>query len=55
MPFYTCNLLLIKYREKSIKHVNDRDGSEDESTNTIGVFTTEGAKKDQISVVGTNL
>ncbi|KAJ5685666.1 Major facilitator superfamily domain general substrate transporter [Penicillium majusculum] len=40
--------------EKNVKHVNDRDGSEDESTETIGVSTTERAK-DQISVVGTNL
>lgn len=45
----------MEYREKNIKHVNDRDGSEDESTDTIGVSTTERAKKDQISVVGTNL
>ncbi|KAJ5955144.1 Major facilitator superfamily domain general substrate transporter [Penicillium viridicatum] len=41
--------------EKSIQHVNDRDGSEDESTDTIGGSTTEGAKKNQIFVAGTSL
>lgn len=55
MLVYTCDLLLMEYREKSIKHVNDRDGSEDESTDTIGGSTTEGAKKNQISVAGTSL
>ncbi|KAJ5518366.1 Major facilitator superfamily domain general substrate transporter [Penicillium expansum] len=41
--------------EKNITHANDSIDSEDESTGTIGVSTTEGAKKGQISVVGTSL
>lgn len=45
----------MEYSEKDTKHVNDRDGSEDESTDTIGASTTEGAKKDHISVVDTSL
>lgn len=47
--------MLIKCSEKNITHANDGNGSKDKSTGTLVVSTTEGAKKDQVSVVGTGL
>lgn len=41
--------------EKNIPYANDENVSEDESTGTIAISTTERAKKDQVSVVGTIL
>ncbi|KAI3113376.1 transcriptional regulator family: Fungal Specific TF [Penicillium roqueforti] len=41
--------------EKNIPYANDENVSEDESTGTIAISATEGAKKGQVSVVGTSL
>lgn len=47
--------LLMECSEKNIPYANDENVSEDGSTGTIAISATEGAKKGQVSVVGTSL